>query len=110
MSITLEFLPLDSDELPVEKIFTFDKQYIFRFRKNDSHDRIYCEIRDTDDNILYTTRLIYGANLIHAMVENLDISDPLVPFNIDDLVTDGEIEDTTVEPDNLSRVKLYVIA
>lgn len=110
MSITLEFLPIDDDELPVEKIFTFDKQYIFRFRKNESHDRIYCEIRDTDDNILYTSRLTYGANLIHAVVENLDIDDPLVPFNIDELITDNEIDDTTVEPDNLERVKLYVIA
>ena len=110
MAITLEYLPLNKDELPVEKIFTFDKQYLFRFRKNEKHERIYCEIRDTEDNILYTSRLTYGSNLIHAVVENLDISDPIVPFNIDDLVTDGEIEDSTVEADNLSRVKLYVIA
>jgi len=110
MSITLEFLPLDESELPVEKIFTFDKQYVFRFRKNESHDRIYCEIRDTDDNILYTTRLTYGANLIHAIVKNLDIDDFITPFDIDDLVTDNEIDDMEVTPENLDRIKLYVIA
>lgn len=110
MSITLNFLPLDREELPVEKIFTFDKQYVFRFRENVSSERIYCEIRDTDDNVLYTTRLTYGANLINAVVDNLNISDPIVPFNIDDLITDDQIDDSTVEPDNLARVKIYVIA
>ena len=108
MSITLEFLPLLQDELPVEKIFTFDKQYVFMFRENVRHSRIYCEIRDTDDNILYTTRLIYGHYIIHAVVDNLDIEDSIIPFNIDDLMTDSAIDDSTVEPGNLSRVKNYV--
>ena len=108
MSITLEFLPLDESELPVEKIFIFDKQYIFRFRGNESHDRVYCEIRNTDDEVLYTTRLTYGANLIHAVVENLDIEESITAFDIDDIVTDAEIEDMEVTPENLDRIKLYV--
>jgi hypothetical protein len=111
MAIEFEFLPLTNDEMPVSKIFTIENTYIFLYRINARHDRIYCEIRDQNDNILYTTRLVYAGELIHAVVADLDIGDnTIIPFNIDDLLTDKIIEDTTVEPDNLERVKQYVIA
>lgn len=109
MSITLEFLPIEADELPVSKLFTVSNSYTFLFRKNARHERIYCEIRDADDNILYTTRLIYGGILYHAVVDGLTFDDPVIPFNMDDLLVDGVV-DTIVTPDNLERVKLYVIA
>jgi|GEM_PF-6825891 len=111
MAIELEFLPLDADELPVSKIFTVENNYKFLYRKNSRHDnKIYCEIRDNDDNIIYTTRLIYAGELIHAVVDGLDIGDnKIIPFNIDDLLTDALSDDSTVTADNLERVKQYVV-
>lgn len=106
----LEYLPLASAELPVSKIFNIgDESYIFLFRKNTRANRIYCEIRDEDDNILYTTRLVYAADLIHAVVEGLTYDAPIRPFNINGLLTDRTL-DTEVTPDNLDRVKMYVVA
>jgi hypothetical protein len=110
MAIELEFIPLDADELPVSKIMTIGNQYRFVWRYNTQADRISVEIYDLDDNLLYTTRLIYGNYLLHAVVENLTFEAPVIPFNIDDLFTDGVIEDTTVIYNNLTRVKQYVVA
>ncbi len=109
MSIELEFLPLESAELPVSKIFDLGKQYRFVFKKNTQKSRISVELYDLDDSLLYTTRLIYGNYLLHATIDGVEFSGPIVPFNIDELFTDNEIDDTTVEPDNLSRVKNYVL-
>lgn len=111
MAIELEFLPLDNDELPVSKLFTVENAYTYLYRKNARHDRIYCEVRDVDDNVIYTTRLVYAGDLIHAVVDGLDIGDNTIrPFNINDLLSDSIGADLTVEPDNLVRVKQYVIA
>lgn len=109
--IEYEYIPLDAEELPVSKIITIgDDQYNFVWKYNTQADRISLEIYDLDDNLLYTTRLIYGNYLLHAVVENLKFSDPVIPFNIDDLVTDGAISDVNVNYENLSRVKQYVAA
>lgn len=111
MAIELDFLPLDKDELPVSKLFTVENEYTYLYRINVRHQRIYCEIRDVDDNVLYTTRLVYAGSLIHAEVQGLNIGDNIIkPFNIDDLLTDSIGEDLTVNPDNLVRVKQYVLA
>ncbi len=110
MAIQLEYLPLTGAELPVSKIFTVgEESYTFIFRKNTRHDRIYCEIRDSDDNILYTTRLIYAANILNAVVDGLTMDDPIRPFNLNEIMT-KRIIDTEVTPDNLDRVKMYVVA
>jgi hypothetical protein len=108
--IEFDYLPLTADELPVSKIFTLgDNQYNFTFRKNTKYDRIYCEVCDLDDVLLYTTRLVYGGSLLHAEVDGLVIDDPIVPFDISDLLTDkvGEIDVTSL---NLDTVKLYAVA
>lgn len=110
MSIELEYLPLSSDELPVSKVFTIgEESFTFVFRENARHDRIYCEIRDSDDNILYTTRLVYAADLLNAVVGGLTMDDPIRPFNLNEIMT-KRIIDTEVTPLNLDRVKMYVIA
>jgi len=106
----LDYLPLIADELPVSKIFTIGENlYNFVFRKNEKHDRIYCEIRVLDDNILYTTRLVYGGKLFHAVVEGLTIDDPIIPFYFEDLFTDKILE-TVYNSTNMDKVKLYVAA
>jgi len=108
--IELDYLPLDADELPVSKIFTIgEERYNFIFRKNERYDKIYCEIYDLDDTLLYTTRLIYGGLLYHAVVDGLVIDDPIIPFYINDVVTDKIVE-TEVTSLNLDKVKMYVVA
>lgn len=110
MAIEYEYLPLTKSELPVSKLFTVENAYTYLYRINVRHNRIYCEIRDVDDNVIYTTRLVYAGSLIHAVVDGLDIGDnDIRPFNIDDLLTNSLSDDSTVEPDNLDRVRQYVI-
>lgn len=110
MSIEYEYLPLLESEMPCSKIFTVENPYTFLYRINTRHNRIYCEIRDVDNNVIYTTRLIYFGNLIHAVVDGLDIGENAITcFNIDDLLTDAVSAETEVTPDSLERIKQYVI-
>jgi len=110
MAIEYDFLPLNADELPVSKVFTFDNNsYIFLFRKNEKFDRIYLEIIDIEtEETLYTTRLVYAGDVIHAVVEDLEIENILRPFDIADLLSNN-VGETTVESGNLDVVKVYDI-
>jgi len=110
MAVELNYLPLSASELPVSKIFDLGEQYRFVFRYNTQSDRISVEIYDLDDTLLYTTRLIYGNYLYHAVVDGLEFDDPVIPFNINDLFTEGVIDDSEVTYESLARVKMYVIA
>jgi hypothetical protein len=105
----LSYLPLTADELPVSKIFELNGElYNFVFRKNEKYDKIYCEIRDLEDNVIYTTRLVYGGEVVHAVIDGFEI-DPLVPLNFNDLFTDKILE-TVFNSTNMDRVKIHVIA
>lgn len=109
MAIELDYMPLESEELPVEKIFDLGNEYTFEFIYNERIDRITMYIKDEDDNILYSTLIVYGSKLYHAVVDGIDIDQNIYAFDINDLLTEFTIENTSVNFENIGTVKLYLI-
>lgn len=90
--ITYEYLPVTFDELPVSKIFDVGEDYMFEFVFNSRYNKIAMNISDTEGNLLYATRITYGNNLIHAVVDGLTVDNDLIAMNLADLVSDREID------------------
>lgn len=111
MSISIEYMPITFDEIPVQKNFTIGQNtYAFLFQYNKTYDFFTMTIKDEDDNILYVTKLVYGSSLYHAVVENLELSQLLYAFYIDDLLTDKKLGYTAVNSDNLDNpVRIYLL-
>jgi len=110
MTIEYDYMPVESDELPVEKIFDIGNEYTFEFIYNERIDRITIYIKDEDDNILYTTLIIYGTSLYHAVVDGIELNQNIFAFDIQDFLTDLSIENTSVNFENFgSTVKLYLV-
>ena len=82
MAIELDYLPVTNAELPVEKIFDIGNEYTFEFIYNSRMDRVTMYIKDEDDNILYTTLIVYGAPLYHAVVSGIELNQDIVAFDI----------------------------
>ena len=109
MPITLEYMPLTFDELPVEKTFTIGNTYLFEFHYNERHDFFRVKIKDEEDNELYIAKLVYGGSVYHATVNGLELNQLIVPFDIQDLLVAGSIEFNQVNQDSLGNVRLYLI-
>lgn len=105
-----EYLPIAPAECPASKIFTIGESiYTYEFRYNERNDFYILTIRDSEDTILYITKLVYGAPVVHAVVDDLEIDYDIYPLNLDDLFTPFQIEDQSVNNDNLdTRVRLYI--
>ena len=109
MPISLEYLPLEFAEIPVEKTFTFPGgTYLFEFHYNDTYDFFRVKIKDEDDNVLYIAKLVYGGSVYHAVVDGLELEQTIVPFNIQDLLSAGAIDTDDVNSTTLGTVRLYV--
>lgn len=108
--IVLNYLPLIFDEIPVEKTFTLGDTFLYEFKYNTRNDFFSLLIKDEEDNILYSTKLIYGGSAYHAVVDNLGLNKLIVPFNVADLLTSNTIDDQSVNAENLNtRVRLYLL-
>lgn len=109
MSFDLTYLPVTASELPVSKIFEIGNEYIFEFRLNEKIDRIMMAIKDEDQNVLYTTKIVYGSPLYHAVVDGIDMDQDIVAFNVDDLLSTMSIDDTSVTSDNLGDTVFFYL-
>jgi hypothetical protein len=109
MTYEFDYIPISKSECPVSKYMTLDNVvYIFSFFYNTYSDTFSVVIKDADENVLYSTRLTYGANLINAVVNGLDLIYAFIPMNLDDLFTELQIDDQTVNGDNMGNtVNLY---
>ena len=84
-SITLTYMPLQHEELPVQKAFRIDgNNYIFHFDYNTTGDFYTLQIIDDNGNPIYTSKLTYLENAIHDVVSGLDLKRKIVPLNISD--------------------------
>lgn len=81
MNIDYQILPLSGFELSVEKLFTVGNTYSFRFDYNSVGDFITCAISDQNGNLLLTTKIVYGRPLIDAVVDELALSNLIIPLN-----------------------------
>src|SRR4030042_123300 len=75
-------IPITHDEIPIRKIFDISgKNYIFEFNYNERFDFYTILIMDDDGNPLFSTKLCYDTNALHAVREGLDINFELRPLN-----------------------------
>jgi len=110
MNYQFEYLPVTHAECPVSKIFTVGESvYTYEFKHNARHDFYTLTIKDADDVTLYTTKIVYGCPIVHAIVDGLEIDFDIVALNLDDIFTPYRIADTTVNKTNLdTTVRLYI--
>ncbi|PJZ24608.1 hypothetical protein CH352_14415 [Leptospira hartskeerlii] len=97
----LEYLPISSSEIPIEKDFTIGETYSFRFLYNERSDFYTCTILDSDANILFTTKICYARELIDAKIEGLEINRLIIPLN------PQEIEQSRVLQGQIANKKMF---
>lgn len=100
-------IPLTFAELPVSKIFGIaGTTYEFRFRYNERAAFVSMEILDGEETMLYSTRLCYGQNAIHAVLDTgLFPAVRVVPMSEYDYAHDGW-SDTLLNAATLDSVML----
>jgi len=105
----LEYLPITHDEMPIQKSFTIGAQnHAIEFLYNDRFDFYTVVFRDEDDEPVYSTRLNYLTDAIHAVVDDIDVSLQLVAMNIADMGRQySEIERIGI--DNFDSMRLCVL-
>lgn len=105
----LEYLPITHEELPVQKVFTLgNRNYSIEFLYNDRFDFYTVVFRNEQDEPVYSTRLNYLTDAIHAVVDDIDVSLQLLPMNIADMALEyPEIEQITA--DNFDDMRIAVL-
>ena len=100
------FLPFTEDvaDLPVSKIFEVDNtEYTYEIDYNETYDFYTLKITDANGDLVYSTKLLYGSNALHAINEAAGISSKIVPYDLTGL-------NTRIETSNFGDpVKLYVV-
>jgi outer membrane receptor protein involved in Fe transport len=110
MAYKYDYIPIKKSECPCRKIFSIgSKTYILEFKYNTTGDFFTLGIYDNDtEELLYVTKLVYGASIINAKIKGLDLEYVVIPMNLDDLFSDLTIADQTVNAENLGiTVNLY---
>jgi hypothetical protein len=109
MAFTLEYMPFSADETPVEKLFEFNgANYRFRLLWNEEGEFYTLLISTQSGDPLYALKLVYGYQLIQAVVSGLDLKAQLVAVDPADLVSRFPVR-SRIEKDDLGQaVRLYV--
>lgn len=110
--ISFEYLPILPSEVPVKKIFTIGNgTYAFEFLYNSENDFYTVYISDLNDNLLYSTKIVYAQDLVDAVVEGLNIPYSIIPLNFQQFFTDIVLPYDKVNSENLdTAVRLYIYA
>lgn len=96
----IRYLQASIEEMPIRKTFDLDgEEYDFLFRHNDLEDFFTVEIY-RDNELVYTTNLVYGWNLFHAYVTGPSFS--VVPLLESDLAKEG-YSDILVNKETLGK-------
>ena len=67
-----QYLPIKASEVPIAKTYTIGTStYIFSFTYNSRFDFYTVVISDLDNNILFSTKIVYGEQLYDALVDGL---------------------------------------
>lgn len=102
--MSLKSLPVQFSELPISKTFTITNRDLeFLFRYNSRGDFITVEILE-EGNIIYTTKLCYGRNIIQGDTVGLPFS--IIPLVEDDLYR-NEYASITLNKESFDSVKIY---
>jgi hypothetical protein len=105
-----EFLPVSSEEIPIEIDFTIGSStYSYLFRYNETYDFYTVEIRNENDELIYTTKLTYASDLINAVVEGLTISQIVVPINLLELTQNIALQNQKVNKESFGKTVLLLL-
>ncbi|MBM9576958.1 hypothetical protein JWG45_07305 [Leptospira sp. 201903070] len=103
------YLPVDPNVFPIRYTYPIgDNEYEFEFAQNKLEDFITVVVRDQEDRILFSSRLIYGVPLNHIVVDGFPITIRITPFDLNDYYKD-EFVDILVNVRTFgNQVKLYL--
>jgi len=99
----VDYMPFVAAEVPSSKQFVIDgQQYTYRIEYNETFDFYSMIVSDAAGEVLYTTRIVYDLDLLHAIV-TLGIERLIKAF-------DFTSENTAVDSSNFGDpVKVYVL-
>jgi len=105
----LEFIPLDLAEIPVRKTIVLESVELeLEFDYNTVGDFYTMLVRSVEtDQILYTTKLVYGIESNHFAVEGFPYNLTILPVSIEDIVSDESVE-IEFNKANFSRIRIAI--
>lgn len=105
----LEYIPIAHTEIPVQKTFTIGgRNYTIEFLYNDRFDFYTAIFRDENNDPIFSTKLNYLTDAMHAVVDGIDATLQLVPVNISDMgLQYSEIE--RISKDNFETMRICVL-
>lgn len=103
-----EYLEISFEELPVSKTYNFGGvDYPIEFHYNQFGDFFTIIVRNPDDQVLFTTKLVYGVNGNHCIVDGFPFDISIIPLDLNDLFSE-EVRENSFNKDSLGRVKIYL--
>lgn len=76
------YMPYTTREIPIAKVFEIENtEYTYLIERNDEHDFYTLTVMDSKDEIVYTTKLVYAGDSLHAGHSRLGIGARIVPFD-----------------------------
>ena len=97
------YLPYSQSEIPIAKVFEIgETDYTYQVEYNSNFDFYTLTVKDENDNIIYTAKLVYGNDALHAISPDLSPGQRLKPYNVIEAISD-------YNQDNFDKVKIYVI-
>ena len=96
-------LPYTLNEIPIAKVFDIDDTtFTYEIQYNNNFDFYTLYVKDESDNIIYSTKLVYGNDAFHAFDISKRPDKRLKPYNVIETID-------LYNEDNFDKVKLYVI-
>lgn len=103
-----EYLEIDFEELPISKTYNFGGiDFPIEFHYNFIGDFFTILVRNPDDQILFTTKLVYGVNANHFIVDGFPFDISIIPLDLNDLYSE-EIREYSFNKESIGRVKIYL--
>jgi hypothetical protein len=106
---TLESIPLELTEIPVRKTIVLESVELeLEFDYNSVGDFYTMLVRSVEnDEIIYSTKLVYGIEANHFAVEGFPYNITILPVAIEDIVSDESV-DIEFNQANFARIKIAI--
>ena len=96
------YLPFSRSEIPIAKIFDIgETDYTYQVEYNPNFDFYTLTVKDSNDNIIYTSKLVHGNDALHSIRPDLSPGQRLIPYSVIEAVN-------LYNYDNFEKVRIYV--
>lgn len=103
-----EYLEINFEELPVSKTYNFGGiDYPIEFHYNSICNFFTMVVRNPEDIILYSTKLVYGVNANHCIIDGFPFDISIIPLDLSDLYSE-EIREYSFDKNTLGKTKIYL--